>query len=350
MKTYRRYGLAGLLWVAGIGVAAAAPRLAEFGEEIADAVERVMPSVVVVRTENQEYQLARDYFSRRIFRVPSGRRAGIGSGSILDTEGHILTCYHVVRQVDEVEVALHDGTAYPATLVGYDEASDLAVLRIEPDPERPLQPITAADSDQVRVGQFAIAVGSPFSLDSSVTLGIVSQKGRSVGLLPYEDFIQTDASINPGNSGGPLVNVQGEMIGMNNAIKTAGPFATGNIGIGFAVPANLAVEIAQALIAKGDYQPPRIGVSLAELDAPTALRLVNRPAAVVINEVLAGTPAAAAGLVAGDIIIEVNQRPVGRMLEVQRAVLHSQARRDIRLKVLRGGEPREVLLRASRTP
>lgn len=192
----------------------------QLGREIAAAVEKVMPAVVVVRTEAVLYLVAQDRFRGWLYEIPR-RLAGQGSGVIFRPDGHILTCHHVVDGAQQIEVALHNGTLYPARLVGSDPESDLAVLKIEPPPGG-FPTVEAADSDAVRIGEFAIAVGSPFSLASSVTLGIVSQKGRSVGLLPYEDFIQTDASINPGNSGGPLVDVDGRLIGINDAITTAG--------------------------------------------------------------------------------------------------------------------------------
>lgn len=167
------------------------------GREIAGVVEKVLPSVVVVRTEAIHYQIARDSLWGFLYSIPR-RLAGQGSGVIISREGHVLTCNHVIHNAGEIEVVLHDGTLYPAKLVGRDESADLAVLKI--DCERGnFTAIEPADSDEVRVGEFAIAIGSPFSLSSSVTIGIVSQKRRSVGFLPYENFIQTDASINPGN-------------------------------------------------------------------------------------------------------------------------------------------------------
>ena len=179
----------------------------KIGEEIADAIEKVMPSVVVVRTEAIHHHISRDTFWGYLYSVPR-RLVGQASGVIISKDGYVLTSNHVIQNAQEIEVVLHDGTLYSARLIGRDEATDLAVLKIDAEGIT-FAPIEAADSDEVRVGELAVAIGSPFSLSSSVTIGIISQKGRSIGLLPYEDFIQTDASINPGNSGGPLVDVEG---------------------------------------------------------------------------------------------------------------------------------------------
>lgn len=316
------------------------------GDEIAAAVEKVLPAVVVVRTEAVSYQFARDSWWGYIYSIPR-RLAGQGSGVIVTTDGHVLTCHHVIAEAEEIEIVLSDGTLYPARRIGSDPSSDLAVLKIEGGKED-FPAIEAADSDRVRVGEFAVAVGSPFALSGSVTLGIVSQKGRSVGLLPYEDYIQTDASINVGNSGGPLVDIDGRMIGINNSITTAGPLARGNLGIGFAVPSNLAMEVARELIKRGKYDRPRLGILLGQLNPATAYRLLGEETGVFIDSVLPGSPAEEGGLEDGDIILDIDGEAVTTILEVQQAVIRRDFDQPVEVRVRRRGRERTVIVRTGR--
>jgi len=305
-----------------------------FGHAVADAVDKAMPAVVVVRTEAVVYHQARAFPLGPVYGIPE-RLAGQGSGVIISRDGHVLTSHHVIRNAGQIQVALHDGTLYPATLVGSDPLTDLAVLQIEAPGEAGFTPIEVADSDAVRIGEFAIAIGSPFSLNSSVTLGVVSQKGRSVGVLPYEDFIQTDAPINPGNSGGPLVDVDGRMVGINAVIQTGGPYARGNIGIGFAVPANLAMRIADSLIRTGRAERPWLGIRLRDIiNTPGS---VAGPSGVQVGEVLGNTPAAVGGLKAGDFILSVDNVQVNDSRGVQRAVFKRNLGDPVRLRVMREG-------------
>ena len=303
----------------------------ELGNEFADAVERVMPSVVVVRTKATVYHAAPDLFFGQFQEIPE-RLAGQGSGVIISKDGYVLTSHHVIQNAEEIEIVLHDGTKYPARLIGRDPMSDLAVLKIQAPPALVFTPIEAADSDKVRVGEFAIAIGSPFSLDSSVTVGIVSQKGRSVGLLPYEDFIQTDASINPGNSGGPLIDVDGRMMGLNAIIQTDGPLSRGNIGIGFAVPANVAMRVAESVIRSGRVDRPWLGIHLAaDIEAnPDA-------AGVFVGGVFGGTPASRCGIKVGDRLMKVDGETVYESRDVQRLVFRHRIGDIVKLEVQRDG-------------
>lgn len=303
------------------------------GSTLADAVERVMPAVVVIRTQATVYHAARDVFFGRIYGIPE-QQAGQGSGVIIDRQGHVLTSHHVIQNAERIEVALHDGARCPARIVGRDPYTDLAVLQIEGAERLALHPIELGDSDRLRVGEFVIAIGSPFSLDSSVTLGIVSQKGREMGLLPYEDFIQTDASINPGNSGGPLVDVDGRMVGINAMITTGGPNNRGNIGIGFAVPVNLAMIIADSLIRHGKAERPWIGVRLGNPPAGAARR------GAMIYGLLEKGPADLGGLKEGDLIVAADGQPVENPHDLQLLIIKRQAGDAIRLTVLRGAEER----------
>ncbi len=312
------------------------------GQEIAAAVKKVMPAVVVVRTEAVLYLVAQDRFRGFLYEIPR-RLAGQGSGVIFRPDGHILTCHHVVDGAQQIEIALHDGTLYQARLVGSDPESDLAVLKIETPPPG-LTIVEPADSDAVQIGEFAIAIGSPFSLASSVTLGIVSQKGRSVGLLPYEDFIQTDASINPGNSGGPLVDVDGRLIGINDAITTGGQ-SQGNVGIGFAVPSNLAFMIADSIIKNGFFRRPRIGITMDMLSSEEARERIGRDNAAVVDKVFLRSPADAAGLRSGDIILQINDEIVNSISEVQRAILQHPDDMPIKLRIKRDAKELELSIK-----
>ncbi len=300
------------------------------GDAIADAVEKAMPAVVVVRTESVVIHRARDPFFGDVYGIPE-RLAGQGSGVVITPEGHILTSYHVVRGAGRIEVAFSDGTQYPAEMVGHDPWTDVALLKAKAPKGVVFTPIETGDSDSLRIGEFVIAIGSPFSLDSSVTVGVVSQKGRSVGMLPYEDFIQTDAPINPGNSGGPLIDADGRMVGMNAAIQTGSPVARGNIGIGFAVPVKLAMRVADGLMKTGRADRPWIGVQLRE--KPGA---VGGAPMVEIAAVVKGAPSEAVGLKAGDIIEAVDGRPVSTTRAVQRAVFQHAVGDTVRLRVRRG--------------
>ena len=373
MKKFSAILVAGWL-VAGAGWAApTAPLPAQaggsgalkaFGREIADMVERVMPSVVVVRTEAVEYHLARDPYHGRWYKIPE-RLAGQGSGVIIRKEGYVLTSNHVVEDAQHIQVALPDGSQFTAQVVGFDAMTDLAVLKIEKAGNRVFTPIEPGDSDKVRVGEFAIAIGSPFTLNSSVTLGIVSQKGRAVGMLPYEDFIQTDASINLGNSGGPLVDVEGKLIGINAVIQTAGPAAQGSIGIGFAVPVNLAVRVAKDLIEHGHVQRPWIGIQMRDPEeyggdaavrhgrngraAPEAAAAPARKG-VFVAEVVTQGPADKAGLHAGDLITSVDGQSVASVHDVQKVVWLRGAGEALRVEVQRDGQKKSVLVTSEPMP
>ncbi|MBN1269515.1 MAG: trypsin-like peptidase domain-containing protein [Kiritimatiellae bacterium] len=333
-----------------LSASALSPNLArQMGDAIADAVERVMPSVVVIRTEATVYRMTPDLFFGHTYGIPD-KLAGQGSGVIITEDGYILTSHHVVDRAQEIEVVLHDGTKYPATLVGRDPQTDLAVVRISAPEGVAFQPIEAADSDAVRVGEMAIAVGSPFSLMSSVTVGIVSQKGRSVGVLPYEDFIQTDASINPGNSGGPLVDADGRMIGLNAVIQTAGPYSQGNIGIGFAVPANLAMDVADSLIRTGAVERAWIGILPQELETAMASKLLGSGKGLYVARILDNTPASRSALLQGDIITAVDTQPVGTVRELQRAILKRRIGDEVALTVRRGAKEVQIRLATEKMP
>ena len=317
---------------------------AQLSESIADTVEKVMPSVVVIRTESVVYHAARDVYFGRVYGIPE-KLAGQGSGVIISKEGHVLTSHHVIEKAQQIEVVLSDGTKYPAELVGRDPPTDLAVVKIKAEGKKDFTPIEAGDSEALRVGELVIALGSPFSLGGSVTAGIVSQKGRAIGAFPYEDFIQTDASINPGNSGGPLVDAEGRMVGLCAVIQTGSPYSRGSIGIGFAVPVNLAMRIADSLIRTGSAERPWVGIQLREMGEEDG----DGPG-VLVGEVYANTPAGKCGLMAGDIILTVDDKPVRESRDVQRIVFMHRVGDSVKVGVSRNGQPRVFEMITERMP
>ena len=279
-------------------------------------LERTTAGVVNVATFAQvrtyDSPLMRDPFFRRFFRaLPQQRRRAqsAGSGVIVDARsGFIVTNHHLVDGANEIHVALSDGREYPATLVGVDALVDLAVLRIEAED---LTELPFADSQNLRVGDFVIAIGNPFGLQQTVTSGIVSALGRSgLGIQGYENFIQTDASINPGNSGGALVDLNGRLVGINTAIVAP---SGGNVGIGFAIPSDLVSAIMGEIIEHGVVQRGRIGMTLAALNPKLAdLHGLAATEGLVVTEVVPGSAADSAGIRPGDILARIDGRVMGR--------------------------------------
>ncbi len=330
--------------------ASSAAMARQLSTAVADVVERTLPSVVVIQTAAVRYRRYVDPFLRRGFAVPE-RLAGQGSGTVYDREGRILTSAHVVQGAQEINVVFHDETIRKARLVGMDESSDVAVLQIEDLNGLALAPIPLGDSDAIRIGEFVVAIGSPFNLQGSVSFGVLSQKGRSVGVLPYEDFLQTDAAINPGNSGGPLVDIEGRMIGVNAVIQTGGPAAIGNIGIGFAVPINFARRVADSLIKTGRFERPWIGIRpLAPDERPPRGAPPPNGNGLPIAEVFANTPAERGGLRAGDVIIEADGERVLNLRDLMRAILRRGIGDTVTLRVRRGDRILNLKLPTERMP
>jgi S1-C subfamily serine protease len=317
--------LAGLtLYLGGSlsAVTAATPGAARrLGTDIADAVEKVMPAVVVIRTRETQLRVAHDRFFGH-YEIPEDL-AGQGSGMIITKDGYVLTNNHVVDSADEIEVVNQDGMVYPAKLVGRDYNTDLAVLKIQDDQE--FSNVEFVDSDTLRAGEFVVAIGSPFSLQSTVTLGIISQLGRVFGPMPFVDYIQTDASINRGNSGGPLIDVDGKVAGVNTFIQTAGPYSAGSVGIGFAVPANLAKKVSDSIIQTGESQLPWIGIAMQP-----------ETSGVRVMQVADEGPAFKGGLRAADILTEVGGTSVRTTMDVKKAVQKSTVGAGLDIKCLRG--------------
>jgi Do/DeqQ family serine protease len=292
----------------------------------------------------------RDFFNQFFGsdgRGPSGpefRQPGLGSGVIFDKRGLLLTNFHVVKGADEIIVRLSDKKEYRGQLLGTDPKTDLAVVRFTPD--QTLVVATLGNSEALKVGEWAIAIGNPFGLDQTVTVGVISATGRSeVGVATYENFIQTDASINPGNSGGPLVNLKGEVIGINTAIVAAGQ------GIGFAIPVNMVKRVVAELVDKGKVVRGWIGVSLQPLTAELSQTLgAPGTSGAVVGSTIAGSPAAKAGLVQGDLILSFNKTAVEDYRHVQRLVAETPVGRTVTLEVLRNKKKIEVPVTVAELP
>ncbi|MBU6198805.1 MAG: Do family serine endopeptidase [Xanthomonadaceae bacterium] len=281
---------------------------------LAPMLAQVMPAVVNINSKTRvrvRNPLMEDPFFRQFFGMPDMPRERIeqslGSGVIIDAaKGYVLTNNHVIAGADDIAVTLHDGRTLKAQVVGTDPDTDIAVIRI---PAENLSALPLADSSRLRVGDFVVALGDPFGLGQTVTSGIVSALNRS-GLrgLGYQNFIQTDASINPGNSGGALVNLRGELVGINSAIYSP---SGGNVGIGFAIPSNLAGQVMRQLIATGTVAHGSLGISAQDITPDIAAALgVNAGSGALITRVRGGSPAAAAGIAPGDVVTAVDGKPV----------------------------------------
>ncbi len=314
---------------------------------LAPMLEKATPAVVNIATRGRvrirENPLFNDPFFRRFFDLPQQPRERItqslGSGVVVDADkGYILTNNHVIDKAEEIEVTLRDGRKLKAKLVGSDAATDVAVIQVKP--ER-LTELPLSDSDKLRVGDFVIAIGSPFGLGQTVTSGIVSALGRAgLGIEGYEDFIQTDASINPGNSGGALVNLRGELVGINTAIFSQ---SGGNIGIGFAIPINMAHEVMAQLITHGRVERGVLGVQVQDLTPELAQAFaIPEQRGVVISAVVPGSAAEKAGLKTGDIIIAINGRAVDDSMDVRNTIGLIRVGSHVELKVLRDGKERVI--------
>jgi len=313
---------------------------------LAPMLERTTPSVVNISTAGKVVvrdPFFDDPFFRRFFDVPQRQRerrtTGLGSGVIIDARnGYVITNSHVIDKAQDIIVTLEDGQRFDATVIGKDPGADIAVIKID---AKNLKEIPLGDSDVLRQGDFVVAIGNPFGLGQTVTSGIVSALGRSgLGIESYEDFIQTDASINPGNSGGALVNLRGELIGINTAIY--GP-SGGNVGIGFAIPMNMAKQITEQLIEHGEVKRGRLGFSAQDLTPDLAEAFgINRNKGVVIARVEADSPADKADMRVGDVIVEVNGRDVSNSAQVRNEIGLLRIGESVKIQVLRNGKSKTL--------
>jgi len=296
-----------------------------------------------------EDPLLKDFFDQFFGPRGPGRREefhqpGLGSGVIIDKRGFVLTNNHVVRGADGVLLRLASKREYQGRIVGADVTTDLAVIQFEPDV--PVAVATLGNSDTLRVGEWAIAIGNPFGLDQTVTVGVVSATGRAdVGIATYENFIQTDASINPGNSGGPLVNLRGEVIGINTAIVATGQ------GIGFAIPANMVKRVTAQLMDRGKVTRGWIGIAMEPLTNELAQSFGLREArGAVVARVYPGGPAAAAGIEKNDVVVTFEGVPVEDYRQLQRLSADAEVGKTVKLEILRNRERRTIELRVAEAP
>jgi len=315
---------------------------------LAPMLEKVLLSVVNISTRStaqlRRHPLLDDPFFRHFFdlpdEVPRGKKSqSLGSGVIIDAkQGYVLTNHHVIKDADEITVTLRDRRTLTASVVGQDPEADIAVLKI---PATELTAIPMADSDALRVGDFVVAIGNPFGLSQTVTYGIVSAVGRSgLGIEGFENFIQTDASINPGNSGGALVTMQGELVGINTAI--VGP-SGGSVGIGFAIPSNMAQAVMVQLVEHGEVRRGQLGVATQDLTPELAAAFgLKQMGGAVIAKVIPRSAADRAGLVAGDIVVAVNSKRVSNGSALRNAIGLERVGDRLKLDIIRNGKSRTL--------
>lgn len=314
------------------------------------AARTAIPTVVHITTRQNTspIEAVKELFGDR----PGEREGGgQGSGLIYDTRGHIVTNYHVIKDADKLSVVTTDQRTYPATVVGSDPKSDLAVLKIEGE-DFPF--LEHADSDLAEPGEWVLAVGSPLGLTSTVTAGIISAKGRSISLLrdmdAIESFIQTDAAINPGNSGGPLVNTEGKLLGINTAIATQ----TGRYqGYGFAIPVNLVQRIVGDIIQYGRFRRAMLGVEISNVTRSDLNRInlsERSTEGVIIDAIFPGGSAAVGGLRVNDLVVSLDGRPVATLPEFTELIGRSQVGQEMEFRVLRNGQAQNLLIRMQAAP
>ena len=319
---------------------------------IVDSVKAVVVNINTTHAEGgqgpQAVDLPREFFERYFGEGLLGDepRESLGSGLILEPDGYILTSNHVIENARLIMVRLSDDEEYEARVVGRDPHTDLALLKIQVS--RKLPAARLGDSERLRVGDWVLAVGNPFGLEQTVTAGIVSAKGRVLGGSPYEDFIQTDAAINLGNSGGPLFNTRGEVVGINTTILSQ---TGGSVGIGFAVPINLAKELIPQLKAKGRVSRGWLGVDIAPVPAELAAKL-GRSAryGALVTEIIPDGPAARSGLRAGDVIVAFQGKPIRRAYELPRLSAKASVGSEVEVKILRDSGELTVKVKLGELP
>lgn len=335
--------------------------LEQTSQAFTQIADKAMPATVFIKTEiaqpmgGQEmqnpFEMFGDDFFRRFFggqqffnnfqsQQPQPQLAG-GSGFLVTQDGYVVTNNHVIKDASKITVTLNDGREYPATVKGADPRTDLALLKID---EKNLPFLSFGDSDNLKIGEWVVAIGNPFGIGATLTAGIVSAKGRQdLGIASYEDFIQTDAAINPGNSGGPLFNLQGEVIGVNTAIFTR---SGGYMGIGLSIPSRMAQNVIDQILETGIVNRAYLGIILqpVDKDLASALELENQEG-VLISDVVKGSPAAKAGLQQGDIILQTNDKPVKTVTKLRNDIALMNPGSEIKLQILRNNK--KMILTAS---
>jgi serine protease Do len=347
--------------------------LRQLGRAFAQIAEKASPAVVAIKAEKKVTitypqspfgiqpldPFSQDFFERFFRRQfpqqqPQQRRSpqreslqiGQGSGFIVSSDGYILTNNHLVGGVDEVKVALTDGRDFTARIVGTDPESDVAVVKIDANN---LTFLEMADSDKIEVGQWVLAIGNPFGLSHTVTAGIISAKGRSgFGIAAFEDFIQTDAAINMGNSGGPLVNLDGKVIGINTALISPN---YASVGVGLAIPINIAKPVYKQIVSKGAVTRGWLGVAIADLTPEKAKQMdINDGKGVLVPEVMVDSPAAKAGIKAGDVVVEMDGKPVEQAGELQRKIALKEPGKSVELVIIRDGARKTITAKLDKRP
>jgi serine protease Do len=344
----------------GAGAAGPPPvSFAEIVERVAPAVVNISTTKAMTRGQIPDFPFPEpppgspfEDFFREFFdqeRTPEQmprRQSSLGSGFVVDPEGYVVTNNHVIAEADEIQVVFNDETTYEATLVGRDTKTDLALLKIEAD--HPLTAVTFADSDTVRVGDWIIAIGNPFGLGSTVTAGIVSARSRDIRAGPYDDFLQVDAPINRGNSGGPSFNLDGQVIGINTAIFSP---SGGNVGIGFAIPSNLALPVIESLKEDGRVKRGWLGVRIQTVtdEIAESLGLGDAEGALVAS-VTPGGPAESAQIEPGDVILEFDNKKIDRMRGLPRIVAETAIGKEVEVDIWRRGEQQTVKVTLGELP
>jgi serine protease Do len=349
----RRAMASGLL-VAAIGIFAFAPPLAARSapDSFADLAQKLLPAVVNIsstsvapsRSQTPELpqfppgspfeEFFRDFFDRNRPQQQQRRATSLGSGFVIDTSGVVVTNYHVIQDADEVTVTFHDDTKVDAKIIGRDQKTDLAVLKIEPP--KGITAVGWGNSDEARVGDWVVAIGNPFGLGGTVTAGIVSARGRDIRSGPYDDYIQTDASINRGNSGGPLFNMAGDVIGINTAIFSP---TGGSIGIGFAIPSSTAKNVVNQLIKFGHTRRGWLGVRIQDVTEEIAESLgLDHPHGALVASVTDDSPAEKGAIKAGDVILAFNGHDVAEMRKLPRIVAETEIGKSVTVDLWREGK------------
>ncbi len=346
----------------GLTIATAAPNdpgIRMVPQNFAVLAEKVGPAVVNIQVEKAMRPAAhpftrghggpgnpfREFFGPRFGDRNSRphKQSGLGTGFIIDPDGHIVTNHHVVDGADSIKVVLQDERQFEATVIGRDPQTDLALIKVDSRQKLPFVPL--GKSSDLSVGEWVVAIGNPFGLEHTVTAGIVSAKGRVIGAGPYDDYIQTDASINPGNSGGPLLNMRGEVVGINTAIIASGQ------GIGFAIPIDMANGIISELRAEGEVTRGWLGVTIQDLkDDLAAYYGVEKGRGVLVTQVVPGNPADKAGIRARDIITAIDGAPVGSSRELTARAAELTVDDKVEVALLRDGQPKKVSLKVGRRP
>jgi len=324
----------------------------------ADLVEKLKPSVLNISTTSTFSQRGlfpkspfgeenpfEEFFKRFFGDIPQQefKQSGLGSGFIISEDGYVVTNNHVIDKAQDIEVVLEDGKKYKADIIGKDAKTDLAVLKI--NPEKMLQAVVFGNSDKLRIGDWVVAIGNPFGLGYTVTVGIVSAKGRSLGLSSYDDFIQTDASLNPGNSGGPLFNQMGDVIGVNTAIVAGGQ------GIGFAIPINMAKNVIEQLKDKGKVVRGWLGVLVQPITPAIAESMkLKEPKGALVGDVTPNSPAEKAGIQRGDVIVDFNGNKIEDVSDLTTLAAVTPPGTEVKLKVMKDGSVKDIDVKLGEFP